>query len=163
MKRVWVLGGLLVLLLVAIAYAETVYVRSRSASLRQGKSSVDQVVTRVGLGEALEVLIREEGWVRARTAEGKEGWIFGSNVSSEKPEGGDTLLSRLGRGFRGEAAEVAASAGARGLDKTAEEYAARAGVGPQHVAAINRLEKFLVSDEEVDRFLREGRVGEFKK
>ncbi len=163
MKKGLVLGGLLVLLLGAIAYAETVYVRARSASLREGRSSLDRVVTRVGLGEALEILDREEGWLLVKTEEGEEGWIFGRNVSDERPSGGNSLLSRLGRGFRGEAAEVAASAGARGLDKTAEAYADRTGVSLEHVAAINRVEKFLLSDEEVDRFLLEGGVGEFNR
>ena len=58
---------------------------------------------------------------------------------------------------------MAASAGARGLDKTAEAYADRTGVSLEHVAAINRVEKFLLSDEEVDRFLLEGGVGEFNR
>lgn len=144
------------------ALGETLYVSAKSAQLRSGKTSLDPVVAGLKLGESLEVVKREERWLQVRTAKGVQGWIYASHVSESKPAGGDNELAALGKGFRQtEASSVTASAGARGLDKASESYANRAGITQQHRDAVDRMTANKIPDEDIQAFLKAGRLGEY--
>ncbi len=144
------------------ALGETLYVTAKSAQLRSGKTSLDSVVASLKLGESLDVVKREDRWLQVRTAKGVQGWIYAHHVSESKPAGGDNELAALGKGFRRtEASSVTASAGARGLDKASESYANRAGITQQHRDAVDRMTANKIPDEDIQAFLKAGRLGEY--
>ncbi len=144
------------------AFGETLYVIAKSAQIRSGKTSLDPVVASLKLGESLDVVAREERWLHVRTASGTQGWIYASYVSSSKPAGGDNELAALGKGFRRtDASSVTASAGARGLDKASENYAHRAGITQQQRDAVDRMTADKIPDEEIQAFLKAGKLGEY--
>ncbi|HJR78134.1 MAG TPA: SH3 domain-containing protein [Nitrospiraceae bacterium] len=144
--------------------AETLYVQAKTAQLRAGKTSLDPVLTNIRYGEAVEVLSRDGNWTEVKTAGGAKGWIFSNKLSASKPSGGNDTLARLGQSMRsGEASSSTASAGARGLDKTSEGYADRAGISQRDRQAVDRMTGYQVSDEEVEQFLKEGGLGEYAK
>ncbi len=158
MTLLWVL-----VLGVTVAAAETLYVQGRSAVLRDGKTSLDPVVTRLQHGQDLTLLKKEGDWLEVRTEGGKTGWIYRTKVTSTKPEGGgNSLLEAMGKSLReGEASAVTASAGARGLDKTSKAYADRVGITQQHRDEVDRMTGYQIPDQEIEQFLREGRLGEY--
>jgi len=144
------------------AFGETLYVTAKSAQLRSGKTSLDPVVASLKIGEALEVVKRDDRWVQVKTAKGVTGWIYSGNVSESKPTGGDNELAALGKGFRRtEASGVTASAGARGLDKASESYANRAGITQQHRDAVDRMTANKIAEDDIQAFLKAGRLGEY--
>jgi len=144
------------------ASGETLYVAAKSAQLRSGKTSLDPVVATLKLGETLEVVKRDDRWLHVRTAKGVTGWIFSNNVSSSKPAGGDTELAALGQSVRRtDASAVTASAGARGLDKASEDYANRTGITQQQREAVDRMTAYKLPDEDIQEFLKSGRLGEY--
>jgi len=144
------------------AFGETLYVTAKSAQLRSGKTSLDPVVASPKIGEALEVVKRDDRWVQVKTAKGVTGWIYSGNVSESKPAGGDNELASLGKGFRQtEASDVTASAGARGLDKASESYANRVGITQQHRAAVDQMTANKIPDQDIQAFLKAGRLGEY--
>ena len=144
------------------AFGETLYVTAKSTQLRSGKTSLDPVVASLKIGEALEVVKRDDRWVQVKTAKGVTGWIYSGNVSESKPAGGDNELAAMGKGFRQtDAAGVTASAGARGLDKAAESYANRVGITQQHRDAVDRMTANKIPDEDIQTFLKAGRLGEY--
>lgn len=167
MNRRYAFLAIMVLLVTAFtmteaASGETLYVAAKSAQLRSGKTSLDPVVATLKLGETLEVVKRDDRWVQVRTAKGVTGWIFASNVSSSKPAGGDNELAALGQSVRRtDASAVTASAGARGLDKASEDYANRAGITQQHRDAVDRMTASKIPDEDIQEFLKSGRLGEY--
>lgn len=145
-----------------VAYGETLYVAAKNAQVRSGKTSLNPVVATLKLGDPVEVVKRENRWLQVRTAKGITGWIYATYVSALKPAGGDNELAALGRSVRGtDASAVTASAGARGLDKASEGYADRSGITPQHRAAVDRMTAYKISDEDVQEFLKSGRLGEY--
>ncbi|HEX2055712.1 MAG TPA: SH3 domain-containing protein [Nitrospiraceae bacterium] len=147
-----------------VAGAEVLYVQAKSAQLRAGKTSLDPVLTNIRYGEAVEVLSRDGNWTEVKTAGGARGWIFSSKLSASKPPGAGDTLARLGQSMRsGEASSSTASAGARGLDKTSEGYADRAGISPRDREAVDRMTSYQVSDDDVEQFLKEGGLGEYAK
>jgi len=143
-------------------FGETLYVSAKSAQLRSGKTSLDPVVAGLKIGEALEVVKRDDRWVQVKTAKGVTGWIYSGNVSESKPSGGDNELAAMGKGFRQtEASGVTTSAGARGLDKASESYANRVGITQQHRDAVDRMTANKIPDEDIQTFLKAGRLGEY--
>ena len=156
---VWLmcLGGL-----VSVAYAEKVYVQSKSAPLWSGKSSLSQTVATVQFGQELEVVRKEDPWLEVRTADGATGWISANRTSVTKPSGGEGLFAKAGQAFRQtEAAPVTASTGARGLDKVSEGYAQSSGIPKQYQDAVDRMAAYRIPDQEVEGFLKEGRLGDY--
>ena len=144
------------------AFGETVYVAAKTAQLRSGKTSLDPVVASLKLGDTLDVVTREDHWLQVQTSLGFKGWIYYNNVSTSKPTGGDNGLAAMGRSFRGtDASDVTASAGARGLDKASEDYAKRSGITQQQRDAVDHMTIYKISDEEVQAFLKSGRLGEY--
>jgi len=152
-------------LLTGVALAETVFVQSKTAKLRSGKTSLDSVVADLKFGEPLEVLGKEGNWLAVQTARGAKGWIFAGKTTPTKPAGSeDDVLAKLGKSFRRtEAGDVTASAGARGLDKVSEGYANRVGITQQHRDAIDRMAAYQISDQDVEDFLKQGGLGEYAK
>ena len=151
--------------LTGVALADTVFVQSKTAKLRSGKTSLDSVVADLKLGEPLEVLSKEGSWLEVRTARGAKGWIFAGKTTSTKPASSeDDSLTKLGKSFRKtEAGDVTASAGARGLDKVSEGYANRVGITQQDRDAIDRMTAYRITDQEVEDFLKSGGLGEYAK
>jgi SH3 domain-containing protein len=151
-----------VMMITDLAFGETVYVAAKSAQLRSGKTSLDPVVANLKLGETLEVVKRDDRWMQVLTTKGVTGWIYSGNVSPSKPMGGDSELAALGQSVRRtDASAVTASAGARGLDKASEDYAKRSGITQQQRDAVDRMTTYKISDEEIQAFLKYGRLGEY--
>jgi uncharacterized protein YgiM (DUF1202 family) len=146
----------------AVAAAESVYVQATKAQLRAGKTSLDKVTANVRYGDELEVLRRDGNWLEAKTGAGERGWIFANKVSSAKPSGSDGDLAALGKSYRRkEASGVTASAGSRGLDKVSEGYARQAGITKDVQDSVDRMAAYRISDQEVEDFLKKGRLGEY--
>ena len=144
------------------APAEPVYVQAKTAQLRAGKTSLDKVTANLRYGDELEVLRRDGTWIEVKTGAGDRGWIFANKVSSTKPSGGDSDLAALGKSFRRkEASDVTASAGSRGLDKVSEGYAKQAGITKDVQDSVDRVTAYRITDQEVEDFLRKGRLGEY--
>ena len=154
-------AGLAGLLFAVDVLAESAYVTAKSAQLRSGKTSLDPVVANLQYGQELSVLTREEKWVQVQTSRGVKGWIYSAMVSSTKPSGGGSDLASLGERFRRGDPSVTASAGARGLDKASEGYADRAGITKQHRDAVDRMTAYKLPDDEIQEFLKSGRLGEY--
>jgi uncharacterized protein YgiM (DUF1202 family) len=149
-------------LLVSVVYAAEVYVQAKSAQLRDGKTSLSQVLATVTFGQPLQVVQEEKDWLEVRTADGLQGWIFASKTSPTRPAGSASSLARLGQALRQtEAAPVTASTGARGLDKVSQAYANQSGIPQQYQDAVDRMAAYQLSDQEVEGFLQEGRLGEY--
>ncbi len=157
----FVAAALLMILFTATAWAETVYVTATTAQLRAGKTSLDAVVANLKYGQALDVVTREDRWLQVRTDTGVKGWIFYNKVSGTKPTGGDSGLAALGQRFRKGDSSVTASAGARGLDKASESYANRTGITQQDRDAVDRMTAYKIPDDEIQEFLKSGRLGEY--
>jgi hypothetical protein len=56
---------------------------------------------------------------------------------------------------------VTASAGARGLDKASEGYAKRSGITQQQRDAVDRMTAYKISDDEIQQFLKSGKLSEY--
>ncbi len=106
---------------------EIVYTRRDGSVVRRGEDRTSPAVAELDAGVRLEVLARETGRLRVRTADGREGYISPLHVTSDAPRPerqrrGIVLSDDLGPGERADVTAI------RGLSPVSEEYAAEAAV-----------------------------------
>jgi len=104
----------LALAITSTALAESLWVKSATTDLREGKVAVYPSVATVSKGQEVTVVSRDGKWVQVSAA-GKTGWVFESALSATKV-GGDLTLTP------GATAEMSTGIAARGLQPGAETY-----------------------------------------
>lgn len=153
--------SLCLLMVAAEAWAgKAVFVNTRYAKLRAGKTSSAPEVAKLDYGQQLNVVAEEATFLQVTTAAGKSGWIARQWVSSSAPNK-DGLAESLGAAARGGGGGVAYTAGARGLAPEAENYANAKGDMAQAVADVKAMEAYRVQELTLDGFLKDGKLGEY--
>ena len=151
----WLLGraGLLALMLVllpALAYAQTLKVVKNQDCLREQAQFFARPVASVKQGDQLKQLGIQGDWYQVEF-KGKQGWIHQSAVSTRSVRF-STFLG-MGRAHAASAEEVALA----GKGFTPEVEAGYRGKHPDmNYAAVDRVESFQVPDQEFQRFLKDG-------
>jgi len=150
----------LFLLLLLFAFAGTaaaasLYVRANGTELKDKASPGGAVLTKLDIGTKVDVVAKEGSWVKV-TVKGKTGYIFGQKLSEDKPD-----KERFGGAVAATASEGDSALALRGLSPTSEKYAERNKIKPSDIAAVKEMEKRKATADEIDRFLREGKLGEY--
>lgn len=81
----WLAAALAGAVLAAAAQAETGWSRGAPLLLRSGPSTQNRILGSLQPGQPVEILSRDEGWVRVRTPEDKEGWVADGYLAGEAP------------------------------------------------------------------------------
>jgi uncharacterized protein YgiM (DUF1202 family) len=145
-----------------LSLAETLYITSKSANVRAGKTSLDAITDTVHYGDAVESVRQESDWFEVKTKKGAQGWVHTTKLSNSPPtKGQDSTF--LGMPLPPRASQPTVSAGARGLDKVADGYAEGSGISPQSHAAVEKMTNYQVDDKRVETFLKEGGLGDYAK
>lgn len=163
MKRYRLLSGLgagAATWVAGLASAASMYVRASGTDLKEKPGPGGASVARLEIGTKCEVVATEGAWVKVtvKMPDKKErtGYVFGAKLSDDKPD-----KERFGGSVATTAAEGDTAMALRGLSATSEKYAERSEVRPEHVAAVKAMEKRKVSAAELERFLQEGKLGEY--
>lgn len=174
MKRPAIISSALIFLVIitfSICFAaQTLYVTSEDATLKAESSSSSATVVDLKRGMELTVVSKDGRWYSVTTQTGQKGWIYRGKVSEEPPdmedmeeddEGG---LGGLLGGLSGSDIEVDAadsSRSIRGLSPEAKEYAEATGSPIEIRNALDSVITRSTTDKKIDRFLKEGKVGEY--
>jgi uncharacterized protein YgiM (DUF1202 family) len=156
--------------LVPFSYAATtLYVTSENAELKSESSSSSATIVELMRGSKLTLLAQEGRWYKVTALADQVGWIYRGKVSEEEPEieesddndgGLGGLLGGLsGSDINADAADSSRSI--RGLSPEAKEYADAAGSTQQSQDALDSVIEQKVDDQEIDQFLKQGKVGEY--
>lgn len=153
-------GGMF--LLPSLSWAATLYAKQDSVKVTAEKSPTSAVVTTLKLGESVTVLSKAGRLAKVKTTKGKTGWVFTFRLSSTKPKGksGSGLSGLTGR-RKIAARESRAGGSIRGLKESTEQYAKDKKIKQEHRDAVDRMEAFSVTPDELMRFKKTGNVGEF--
>lgn len=148
-----------------VAVEKTVFATQDGVKITSKASKSASVVTTVNTGDELSVMEESGSFYRVKTVKGAEGYVGKDLVSDKKPEGGglDSLLGALGGLSRTASVEESSSSHSiRGLKKA--EGGGGQKLSPQDAErAVEGMEKFNVSDRDLDSFQREGKVGRYAK
>jgi hypothetical protein len=85
-------------------------------------------------------------------------------LTDKEPDNDWGVLSSMDSLFEEPTVEEAStSASIRGLSKISEDHARRQKTRPEHIRAVSEMEKFTIPPDEIDEFLREGKLGEYAR
>jgi uncharacterized protein YgiM (DUF1202 family) len=157
---------LVILLLPNLASAETWYVKKSATKLQAEASARSEVLGKLQKGTPVKVK-KKSGKFFQVSAAGKTGWIFRFKLTKKAPAGsgqGDgDVLSALGGDQKMAARESASGSSIRGLSPISEQHARKKGATDASIQAVKNMENFKVRPEELDRFLEEGKLGEYSQ
>jgi osmotically-inducible protein OsmY len=147
--------------------AEMLWVVSEGAKLKADRSASSETIEELPVGSELTADSSEGSWYKVTTKSNKAGWIYRGKVSSTQPEakgdqGGGGLFGVMpGSSIKASAADTSRSI--RGLSPAAKEYATRTKTPEEYQKALDRVLALRVTDQEIEGFLREGKIGEYSK
>ena len=149
--------------------ATTLYVTSENAKLKSESSNSSATVVELKRGSELTLVSKKGRWYQVFTEENTTGWIYRGKVSEEEPEIEETdddegglggLLGGLsGSDINADAADSSRSI--RGLSPEAKEYAQSTGTPKQSQDALDSVISRKVAKQEIDQFLKQGKIGEY--
>jgi hypothetical protein len=140
----------------------TLWVKTPGAEVKIAKGASLPGIAKLKRGTPVEILREDGRSYRVRLPNGKIGWLYRFKLTDEKPEV-DKDLSESVEGISHEQAAKGASgsAGIRGLSGISENHALRRRIRPKHIRAVKDMEIFPVLQDEIERFLKEGKLGEY--
>lgn len=145
-------AAMLLQVLAGIAVAATLSVAVKESPLRATATPFGRVLANLRYGTQVEVLERQGGWVRVKAAGLGSGWVHGSALSEKRL----ALQSGKGAVKSGASAEELTLAG-KGFNAQVEgEYRQRN--RDLNYQWVERMEATVISPEELQRFVREGRL-----
>jgi len=173
MKRSLIFSSTLFFLLffiISISFAATtLYVTSENAELKSESSSSSATIVELKRGAELTLVLKEGRWYQVATETSTTGWIYRGKVSEEEPEIEETdddegglggLLGGLsGSDINADAADSSRSI--RGLSPEAKEYAQSTGTPQQSQDALDSVISRKINEQEIDQFLKQGKIGEY--
>jgi len=159
-SRIWpLLGGLAaaVTLQAALAAGGTAFTKRMETKLLAEPTPLAAVSAKVGYAKSLKVEETQGAWLRVREGE-NAGWVFSGNVSPVEIK---EATGSAGLGLNASATTVTAAA--RGLSEEAADYAQRHKLTNARDDLAWLLEQSsAVTAEELEAFLQEKKLGEFK-
>ncbi len=154
----------------AAAAAQTLWVTSDQADLKADSSSTSETVATLARGTELNVKATDNRWYEVSTKAGESGWVYRGKVSETAPEidasaqQSDPGLGDLLGGLSGSSIETDAastSRSIRGLSPEAVQYADQTHAPEDIRKALDEVLSYGIKDNEIDRFLKDGRIGEY--
>ncbi|MBI4383225.1 MAG: SH3 domain-containing protein [Nitrospinae bacterium] len=145
--------------------AETLYAKTDGTKVMDQESAQSQVVAVLNQGSAVEVTQKGGKFFKVKLSGGKEGWVFKFKLTEESPSGdsgGGDALDVLGGKQQIAARESGSGSSIRGLSPISEKNAQSKGISPVNIQAVKQMESFKATPQELDKFLKEGRLGEYQ-
>lgn len=140
------------------------WVTSDKARLKSTPKASSNTLATVPVGSKVSVLESKKRWYRVRISSGKKGWMYRGKLSDTPPaketEESDNLFSSM-QSSRISADEAQTSRSIRGLSKETEQYAQKRGTPEIYKKALDQVLAIRITDNEVDVFLKEGKIGEY--
>lgn len=162
------LGGALLLLALCAGQAlgaEKRWVVSEGTTLKAEQSVGAANLADLPVGAELTLMEEAGRWLKVRSAEGKQGWVYAGRVSDTAPvaevSGGGDLLGGTMQKSQINTAKADSARSIRGLSPETAQYAKQRGTPESLKQELNKILARKVSDKEVKAFLKEGKIGEY--
>ncbi len=145
------------LLVAGLLAAETYIVKVRSSMIRSAPKFFASTVGTVKVGDGLLLIKREADWLQVKTSGGLIGWIHASAVEPRKVD-----LFAVGGTTKNQATASEVAMAAKGFNKDVEE-SFKAKNKNISFAWVDKMSLMTVKRADLESFLREGRLGEFRR
>jgi len=151
---------------VSDSFAETLYVKKSGTKLQAEDSAKSEVIGKLDQGTPVSVVKKDKRFYQVSAPGGKTGWVFKFKLTSKVPAksgggGGAGLLGALGGRQKIAARESSSGSSIRGLSPMSEKHAKNKGITEEEIKSVKQMEVFRVNPQEMEKFLKEGRLGEY--
>jgi hypothetical protein len=157
--------GIFVFSFSVYSFAETFYVQSVKASLKDAPQAGASEIQELTRGSAVEVSEKQPLWYSV-TVNGKKGWINRLSLSPNKPVGKAELQKELETASLEKASRKRPSgatdtvASTRAVLATSDRKRGEQEQYDSDFEAVDQMEKMKIKTEEVDRFIQSGRLSQ---
>lgn len=144
--------------------AETLYVKKSGTKLQAADSAKSKVIAKLSQGTLVSVIKKSKRFYQVSTSGAGKGWIFKFKLTSKAPAksgGGSGVLGALGGRQKIAARESSSGSSIRGLSPISEKHAKNKGISEEEIQAVKQMETFRIHPQEMEKFLKEGRLGEY--
>lgn len=145
-------------------FAATLYVKKSGTKLQASDSAKSKVIARLSRGTAVRVIKKAKRFYQVSVPGGKKGWIFKFKLTSRAPansSGGGDILGALGGRQKIAARESSSGSSIRGLSPISEKRAINKGISEEEIQSVKQMEAYSINPQEMEKFLKEGRLGEY--
>jgi uncharacterized protein YgiM (DUF1202 family) len=164
-KTVVSMLALLLALATASFAAEKRWVSSDGTTLKSEASVSSADLAPLAVGMELSLLESGGRWLKVRTADGKEGWVYAGRVADAPPSaevaGEAGLLGETLQSSQIQTAKADSARSVRGLSPEVSQYAKQRGTPESLKKELDRVLARKVSAKELRAFLRDGKIGEY--
>ena len=166
-KRIMMAGSLLLALVSTPALAEEKrWVVADGTALKSEASTAAQNVAELKVGAEVAVIEAGGRWLKVKTGDGREGWIYAGRVSDTPPvvEVGGSDGGLFGASMQNSQIQTAKADSARsirGLSPETAQYAKQRGTPEKYRKALDKVLARSVKPQDTKAFLREGKIGEY--
>lgn len=130
-----------------------VSVKVKAAKVRAEPRAWATAVTALKYGDSIQALSESDGWLKVRTAGGKQGYLHESAVTTKK-----IVLSMRGISGDGTADRTDVVLAGKGFNQAVERDLA-AQDGSLNFKAVDEMERLRVSDTDLAAFIKAGQLG----
>ena len=143
--------------------ATTMWAKKDRVKVTAEKSPTSKVVAILRVGDPVQVQQKSGRQYKVKLKSGKTGWVFKFKLADTQPEkaAGGSGLSGLAGDNTVVAQEARSGGSIRGLKETTEQYAEKKHISEANRRSVEKMEQRRVSDDELEKFKRDGRVGEY--
>ena len=156
---------LLALAVTSALAAEKRWVSSDGTTLKKGASISSEDLAPLPVGTELSVIESGPRWVKVRSVDGKEGWVYSGRVSDAPPSaevaGEAGLFGETLKGSQIKTAKADSARSIRGLSPEVAQYAKQRGTPESFKKELDKVLARKVNARELKSFLLEGRIGEY--
>lgn len=144
-------------------FAETMWAKKDRVKVTAEKSPTSEVVATLRVGDPVEVVQKSGRQYKVKLRSGKSGWVFKFKLADEQPEKttGGSGLSGLAGDNTVVAQEARSGGSIRGLKETSEQYADKKNISQADRRSVEKMEQRTVTDDELNQFKKDGRIGEY--
>lgn len=147
------------------SFAETLYIKKSGTKLQAADSAKSEVIAKLDQGTSVRVIKKAKRFYQVSAPGGKKGWVFKFKLTAKVPAnssgGGSGILGALGGRQKIAARESSSGSSIRGLSPISEKHAKNKGISEEEIKSVKQMETFRVNPEAMEKFLKEGRLGEY--
>lgn len=157
MKKTFLLMVIFLLIILGFSATEFLVVKVQTTALRAEPKFFAQVKSMLKFGDQLEKLDFKEGWFQVKTLNAVSGWVHSSAVQPRPSK-----LAMLAQEPKAQATASEVALASKGFNRQVEaSYRQR---HPEiDYTWVDRMLSFKTGQAAIEKFLREGRLGEWKE
>jgi hypothetical protein len=146
--------------------AQTLWAKKSGVKMTADSSRKSKTVKKLKKGVAVTLLKKSGRYYKVKFNKRTTGWVYRYHLTKKEPKkrkksNSNNLLATLGGSSAVSVHESSSDSSIRGMQPTSQKYAKSKKISKNHVKALKYMEKFSVSDKELQKFQKNGKIGEF--